>query len=176
MTSAWLLPEHIADVLPSEARRIEELRRKLLDLARSYGFELVIPPMLEHLESLLTGTGRPIPDTSVTAQGGGLVDLGAAASGEISADPVTLAFDHLEIVRTAVERLRAKLDWSDVAFALLHDEFTLHELQGVHEVMEAALVEQVVLDDPVHVSLQGAGVGALDVRGYRILSALRSCP
>jgi len=34
MTSAWLLPEHIADVLPSEARRIEEMRRKLLDLAR----------------------------------------------------------------------------------------------------------------------------------------------
>jgi ATP phosphoribosyltransferase regulatory subunit len=57
MTSAWLLPEHIADVLPSEARRIEELRRKLLDLARSYGFELVIPPMLEHLESLLSGAG-----------------------------------------------------------------------------------------------------------------------
>ncbi|MFL6697498.1 MAG: ATP phosphoribosyltransferase regulatory subunit [Vitreoscilla sp.] len=58
MTSAWLLPEHIADVLPSEARRIEELRRKLLDLARGYGFELVIPPMLEHLESLLSGTGH----------------------------------------------------------------------------------------------------------------------
>jgi len=57
MTSAWLLPEHIADVLPSEARRIEEMRRKLLDLARSYGFELVIPPMLEHLESLLSGAG-----------------------------------------------------------------------------------------------------------------------
>jgi ATP phosphoribosyltransferase regulatory subunit len=60
MTSAWLLPEHIADVLPSEARRIEELRRKLLDLARSYGFELVIPPMLEHLDSLLSGTGHAL--------------------------------------------------------------------------------------------------------------------
>ncbi|MBC7663193.1 MAG: ATP phosphoribosyltransferase regulatory subunit [Caulobacter sp.] len=60
MTSAWLLPEHIADVLPSEARRIEEMRRKLLDLARSYGFELVIPPMLEHLESLLSGTGHAL--------------------------------------------------------------------------------------------------------------------
>ena len=60
MTSAWLLPEHIADVLPSEARRIEELRRKLLDLARGYGFELVIPPMLEHLESLLSGTGHAL--------------------------------------------------------------------------------------------------------------------
>ncbi len=60
MTSAWLLPEHIADVLPSEARCIEEMRRKLLDLARSYGFELVIPPMLEHLESLLSGTGHAL--------------------------------------------------------------------------------------------------------------------
>ena len=60
MSSAWLLPEHIADVLPAEARRIEELRRGLLDIARGYGFELVMPPLLEHLESLLTGTGREL--------------------------------------------------------------------------------------------------------------------
>jgi hypothetical protein len=44
------------------------------------------------LRSLLTGTARAIPDTGVSAQGAGLVDLGAAAAGEISADPVTLAF------------------------------------------------------------------------------------
>jgi ATP phosphoribosyltransferase regulatory subunit len=60
MPSAWLLPEHIADVLPAEARRIEELRRTLLEMARSYGFELVQPPLLEHLDSLLTGTGREL--------------------------------------------------------------------------------------------------------------------
>jgi ATP phosphoribosyltransferase regulatory subunit len=60
MSSAWLLPEHIADVLPSEARRIEELRRGLLDMARSYGFELVMPPLLEYIESLLSGTGREL--------------------------------------------------------------------------------------------------------------------
>ena len=60
MSSAWLLPEHIADVLPAQARRTEELRRRLLDMARSYGFELVMPPLLEHLESLLTGTGREL--------------------------------------------------------------------------------------------------------------------
>lgn len=60
MTSAWLLPEHIADVLPSEARRIEELRRSLLDSARGYGYELVMPPLLEYLESLLSGTGREL--------------------------------------------------------------------------------------------------------------------
>ncbi len=58
--SAWVLPDHIADVLPSEARHIEELRRDLLDMARCYGYELVMPPLLEHLESLLTGSGEAL--------------------------------------------------------------------------------------------------------------------
>lgn len=60
MSSAWLLPEHVADVLPSQARRVEELRRRFLDKARCYGFELVIPPLLEHLDSLLSGTGQAL--------------------------------------------------------------------------------------------------------------------
>ena len=60
MSRAWLLPEQIADVLPSQARRIEELRRSLIDGARRYGFELVMPPLLEHLESLLSGTGHAL--------------------------------------------------------------------------------------------------------------------
>ena len=51
----WLLPENISDVLPREARRVEQLRRQLLDLYRSYGYELVIPPLLEHAESLADG-------------------------------------------------------------------------------------------------------------------------
>ena len=58
--SAWVLPDHIADVLPSEARHIEELRRGLLDTARSYGYELVMPPLLEYLDSLLTGAGEAL--------------------------------------------------------------------------------------------------------------------
>lgn len=58
--SAWVLPDHIADVLPSEARHIEELRRDLLDTARCYGFELVMPPLLEHLASLLSGAGSTL--------------------------------------------------------------------------------------------------------------------
>ncbi|MSQ75995.1 MAG: ATP phosphoribosyltransferase regulatory subunit [Rhodoferax sp.] len=58
--SAWVLPDHIADVLPSEARHIEELRRELLDMARCYGYELVIPPLLEHLESLLSGAASAL--------------------------------------------------------------------------------------------------------------------
>ncbi|MEI8325481.1 MAG: ATP phosphoribosyltransferase regulatory subunit [Betaproteobacteria bacterium] len=58
--SAWVLPDHLADVLPLEARHIESLRRDLLDTARCYGYELVMPPLVEHLESLLTGTGEAL--------------------------------------------------------------------------------------------------------------------
>ncbi|MGZ8304430.1 MAG: ATP phosphoribosyltransferase regulatory subunit [Telluria sp.] len=54
----WLLPENIADVLPSEARKIEELRRQMLDNFRLYGYELVMPPLVEYVESLLTGAGK----------------------------------------------------------------------------------------------------------------------
>jgi len=60
MSRAWLLPEQIADVLPSQARRVEELRRTLIDRARGYGYELVMPPLVEHLESLLSGTGQEL--------------------------------------------------------------------------------------------------------------------
>jgi ATP phosphoribosyltransferase regulatory subunit len=56
----WLLPEDIADVLPAEARKVEILRRATLDLYQSYGYELVAPPILEFLDSLLTGTGSDL--------------------------------------------------------------------------------------------------------------------
>jgi ATP phosphoribosyltransferase regulatory subunit len=56
----WLLPEYIEDVLPAEAARIETLRRRLLDLFRVHGYDYVIPPMLEYLESLITGVGRDL--------------------------------------------------------------------------------------------------------------------
>jgi ATP phosphoribosyltransferase regulatory subunit len=56
----WLLPENIEDVLPAEAARIEALRRRVLDLFAVHGYELVIPPLLEYLESLLTGTGHDL--------------------------------------------------------------------------------------------------------------------
>ena len=56
----WLLPEYIADALPAEAARIEQLRRTVLDHFRAGGFEFVMPPMLEYLESLLTGAGQDL--------------------------------------------------------------------------------------------------------------------
>jgi len=56
----WLLPEYIEDVLPAEAARLESYRRQLLDLFRVHGYQYVMPPMMEYVESLLTGTGHDL--------------------------------------------------------------------------------------------------------------------
>jgi ATP phosphoribosyltransferase regulatory subunit len=56
--SKWALPEYIADVLPPEARRIEKLRRLVQDRFRVHGYELTLPPLLEYVDSLFTGTGH----------------------------------------------------------------------------------------------------------------------
>src|SRR3982751_2262787 len=56
----WLLPESIEDVLPDEAARQESLRRTLLDHFSTHGFPLVQPPLVEHLDSLLTGSGSDL--------------------------------------------------------------------------------------------------------------------
>ena len=56
----WLLPEHIDDILPGEAMRIEALRRRILDLFFEKKYELVMPPLVEFTDSLLTGTGHDL--------------------------------------------------------------------------------------------------------------------
>ena len=59
-TDRWLLPEGIEEVLPEQAKRLEQLRRKLLDMYATWGYDLVMPPFIEYLESLLTGTGNDL--------------------------------------------------------------------------------------------------------------------
>lgn len=56
----WLLPEFVEDILPPEAQAIERLRGRLIELFRVHGYRLVIPPMLEYIDSLLSGTGRDL--------------------------------------------------------------------------------------------------------------------
>lgn len=58
MTHNWLLPENVEDILPAQAWHIEMLRRSLLDMFHSHGYRLIVPPLLEYLPSLLTGTGH----------------------------------------------------------------------------------------------------------------------
>ena len=56
----WLLPEGIEELLPEQAARLEQLRRELLDMYRSWGYELILPPFIEYLDGLLTGTGHDL--------------------------------------------------------------------------------------------------------------------
>jgi ATP phosphoribosyltransferase regulatory subunit len=56
----WLLPEGIEEVLPDDAQWLESLRRKVLDLLATWGYEFVMPPMIEYLDALLTGTGKEL--------------------------------------------------------------------------------------------------------------------
>ncbi len=60
MPKAWLLPEHTADVLPDQASDVESLRRSAIDAAAGYGYRPVMPPLVEHIESLLTGGGAEL--------------------------------------------------------------------------------------------------------------------
>lgn len=60
LADRWLLPEGVQELLPPQARRVEELRRRLLDLYEHWGYDLVMPPVMEHLESLLTGVGHDL--------------------------------------------------------------------------------------------------------------------
>jgi ATP phosphoribosyltransferase regulatory subunit len=60
LADRWLLPEGIEELLPPEAARLEQLRRRLLDTYRSWGYEQVFPPLVEYLDSLLTGMGHDL--------------------------------------------------------------------------------------------------------------------
>ena len=60
MKNPWLLPEGIEEILPPQAGQLEELCRRIIDLYKSWGYQLVMPPMIEFLESLLTGTGEDL--------------------------------------------------------------------------------------------------------------------
>jgi ATP phosphoribosyltransferase regulatory subunit len=168
--SAWLLPDHIADVLPSEARHIEELRRSLLDTARSYGYELVMPPLLEHLESLLTGTGE-----ALDLQTFKLVDQLSGRSLGVRADttPQVARIDSHLLNRAGVTRLcycgpvlRTRIDRPHVTREPLQLGAEIYGHSGLEadlEVMELALS-----------SLRAAGLGplVLDLGDVRIVDAV----
>ncbi|MBT8122747.1 MAG: ATP phosphoribosyltransferase regulatory subunit, partial [Gammaproteobacteria bacterium] len=56
----WLLPEGIEEVLPPDARRLEDARREILDLYARWGYQLIMPPFIEYLDALLTGSGNDL--------------------------------------------------------------------------------------------------------------------
>lgn len=170
--SPWLLPDHIADILPSEARRIEDLRRDLLDMARSYGYELVIPPLIEHLDSLLTGTGEALDLRTFK-----LVDQLSGRTLGIRADttPQVARIDAHLLGRSAMTRLcycgpvlHTRPDGPQATREPLQFGAEIYGHVGLEADLES---QQLALD-----CLGAAGVGglSLDLADVRIVRALLS--
>ncbi|NMG33364.1 ATP phosphoribosyltransferase regulatory subunit [Azoarcus sp. TTM-91] len=98
----WVLPDYIQDALPSEAEQLESLRRKLLDAFRVRGYQLVAPPMLEYLDSLITGAGQDLDLRTFK-----LVDQLSGRTMGVRADmtPQVTRIDAHLLNRTGVSRL-----------------------------------------------------------------------
>lgn len=59
-TERWLLPDGVNELMPEDAWQVETLRRLIMDSCHNWGYELVMPPLIEYLDSLLTGTGETL--------------------------------------------------------------------------------------------------------------------
>ncbi len=170
MSRAWLLPEHIADVLPLQARRIEALRRRLLDQAAGRGFELVMPPLLEHLESLLSGTGHALDLKTFK-----LVDQLSGRTLGLRADttPQAARIDAHLLNREGVTRLcycGPVLHTLPSGLSASREPLQLGAEIFGHAGLEADLeVQELALD-----SLAAAGIGALtiDLADARVLQGV----
>lgn len=164
-SSSWQLPDQIADVLPSEARHIEELRRLFLDSARSYGYELVVPPLLEHLESLLTGTGE-----ALDLQTFKLVDQLSGRTLGLRADttPQVARIDAHLLNRTGVARLcycgpvlHTRADRPHATREPLQFGAEIYGHAGLEADLEA---QQLALEGLKSAGVQDLGVDMADVR------------
>jgi ATP phosphoribosyltransferase regulatory subunit len=162
----WRLPDHVADVLPAEARKLEELRRVALDIFRSHGYELIQPPLLEYLDSLITGVGRDLEASTFK-----LVDQLSGRTMGVRADitPQAARIDAHLLNRSGVTRLAycGHLLHATPRTPLGSREpiqlgAELYGYPGVHadtEILELALnLIQHVLDAPLVVSLSHVGI------------------
>ena len=168
--SIWLLPESIADVLPSEARKSENLRRTLLDRFRSYGYEMVMPPLLEYLESLLAGAGEDLALRTFK-----LVDQLSGRTMGVRADitPQVSRIDAHLLNRPGVTRLcyaGSVLETRPRGLHATREPYQIGaELYG-HGGIEADLeIQQLLLDSVALVGLKGV---RLDLGHAGILTAL----
>lgn len=166
----WLLPESISDILPSEARKIEDLRRRLLDLFQRHGYELVVPPLLEYVDALLTGVGGDLDLRTFK-----LVDQASGRMLGLRADmtPQVARIDAHLLNRHGVVRLCYA---GSVLHARAAGPFATREPQqlGAELYGHAGLEADLEVIDLAMASMQAAGVGRprLDLSHVGIVRAL----
>ena len=100
--ASWVLPEHFADILPRQARSLERISRNIIDLLTAYGFELVEPPLVEYVDSVLTGSASDLSRNTFK-----FIDQGDAGLLGLRADmtPQVARIDAHILARRGVNRL-----------------------------------------------------------------------
>lgn len=155
----WLLPDGVEDMLPEKAARIEAMRRRMLDLYNRWGYEMVIPPLIEYTDSLLIGLGEDIDLLTFK-----VVDQLSGRTMGIRADitPQTARIDAHSLQRNGVSRLC-------YASHVLHTRpksplGTRSPLQaGVEIYGEASLAADIEVISLLLASLQEAGLKQLNM-------------
>lgn len=162
----WLLPDGVEEILPPEAAHLEAVRRRLLDLFEVWGYELVITPMVEFLESLLTGTGRDLDLKTFKVtdqQSGRLMGVRADITPQVARiDAHSLRHEGTSRLCYAGTVLHAKADNLlssrtpiSVGAELFGDTGTDGDLEIVSLMVEAIRREGI---SPVHVELGDVGI------------------
>ena len=174
----WLLPEYINDLLPPEAERIERLRRRLLDHFHLHGYVLVQPPLLEHLESLLTGTGHDLDLRTfkvVDQLSGRLLGLRADITQQVSRIDAHLLNDEgitrLCYAGSVLHTRPAGLHQSRELIQIGAELYGHAGVESDREVLELLLTSLATIGIPkVHIDLGHVGVFRALVRSARLAS------
>lgn len=156
----WLLPDGIEEVLPDDAKYLEDLRRKLLDVFAAWGYQLVIPPFIDYLNSLLTGSGHDLElqTFKLTDQlSGELLGVRADMTPQVARiDAHNLRFEHptrlcyegtvLHTVGNPLERSRSPLQIGAELYGHAGKESDLEIIQLMLEMLAITGLQNVHLD------------------------------
>lgn len=163
---SWMLPDGIEEILPPRAGQLERLRRRLVDLHQCAGYELVYPPLIEHLDSLLTGTGGRLDLQTFK-----LVDQLSGRSLGIRADmtPQVARIDASRLANDGVNRLcyvgtvlRTRPEGLDISRAPMQIGVELFGHRGVQSDVEVVMLMIATLRaarvQALHVDLGHVGI------------------
>ena len=162
----WLLPDGVEEVLPPQAWHLESVRRRLLDLFAGWGYELVITPMVEYLESLLTGTGKDLDlkTFKVTDRvSGRMMGIRADMTPQVARiDAHSLSRDGIvrlcyagTVLHATADNMLASRTPISVGAELFGDSSTRADLEIVSMMIEAIRREGI---SPVHIELGDVGI------------------
>jgi ATP phosphoribosyltransferase regulatory subunit len=162
----WVLPEGIEELLPDEAQCIEQLRRDVLDLFSTWGYELVIPPFVEYTDSLLTGIGSDLDLQTfkiIDQKSGRMMGIRADMTPQVARidahqlgreQPTRLCYMGT-VIRTHADDLSAKRSLMQIGAELYGDSSTQSDAEVVRLML--AMLQRIKVSD-IYLDLGHVGI------------------